>query len=245
MHLRMFFAAGLFAAAAAAPGDVVTINASRDATLFENPVGEVANGAGQHFFAGTTAFGELRRALIHFDIAAAIPAGATINAATLTLYMSRTAAAAEIVSLHRTLTAWGEGASDAPAEEGGGTNAEPGDATWLHRFYADALWTTPGGDFEPVASDSAVVIADGFYSWGSTGALIADVQNWLDNPAQNYGWTILGNEEFDQTAKRFDSREHPEPARRPSLTIDFTPIPEPAALMLLSAGILALRTRGR
>ncbi len=245
MRICGFIAACLAAAAAAAQGDVVKIDASRDATLIENPIGEVANGAGQYLFAGTTAFGEFRRALLQFDIAAAVPAGATINGAVLTLHMSRTAAAAEIVSLHRASAAWGEGASDAPAEEGGGTSAEPGDATWLHRFYADALWTTPGGDFESLASDSTVVIADGYYFWGGAGALVADVQSWLDNPAQNYGWAILGNEQIDQTAKRFDSRENPDAARRPSLTIDFTPIPEPAAAMLMWVVILALPTHVR
>ncbi len=245
MRLRGLIAAYLAAAAASAQGDTVKIDATRDATLFENPIGEVANGAGQYLFAGTTAFGELRRALLQFDVAAAVPAGATINSAVLTLHMSRTAAAAEIVSVHRASAAWGEGASDAPAEEGGGTSAEPGDATWRHRFFPDALWTTAGGDFEPLASDSTVVIANGYYSWGGTGALVADVQSWLDDPSQNHGWAVLGNEQFEQTAKRFDSRENPDAARRPSLMIDFTPIPEPAAAMLMCIAALALPTRMR
>ena len=80
------------------------------------------------------------------------------------------------------------------------------DATWIHRFYDGSSkppppnpnhWTTPGGDFNPTASASRSVGANGSYTWGSTAQLAADVQSWLDNPASNFGWLVKGPEVQD------------------------------------------------
>ena len=49
---------------------------------------------------------------------------------------------------------------------------------------------------------------------------------WLDNPASNFGWLVLGDETAVATAKRFDTRESASP---PMLTIEFTPRPESGA----------------
>ena len=46
--------------------------------------------------------------------------------------------------------------------------------------------------------------------------MVADVQSWLDNPASNFGWLVLGDETAIATAKRFDTRESASP---PVLTI--------------------------
>ena len=53
--------------------------------------------------------------------------------------------------------------------------------------------------------------------------MVADVQAWLDNPASNFGWLVLGDETAIATAKRFDTRESASP---PMLTIEFIPGPE-------------------
>ena len=58
--------------------------------------------------------------------------------------------------------------------------------------------------FAASASASQSVNALGSYSWTSS-QMISDVQNWLDNPATNYGWILLGNESVGQTAKQFAS----------------------------------------
>ncbi|MCL4209692.1 MAG: hypothetical protein KJZ68_03420, partial [Phycisphaerales bacterium] len=99
----------------------------------------------------------------------------------------------------------------------------PGDATWLHRFHDTVFWTQPGGDYVAAASASRVVGGLGAYVWGSTPAMVADVQAWLDNPGSNFGWIVIGDESTTTTAKRFDSREHPTQANRPRLTIDYLP----------------------
>jgi hypothetical protein len=220
----------LAALAAAAGADQVVLNPTKDNTMYEEmKEGEKSNGAGDYFFCGRTAKSELRRALVAFDVAGAIPAGSTINSALLTLTMSRTIAGPEPVELHVVLVDWGEGTSDAPGEEGDGAPAQPGDATWIHRFYDTDLWTNEGGDFAASASAVQTVDQIGTYTWGSTPAMVADVQDWLDNPSSNFGWLVLGNEGQDgkgsATAKRFNSRENSSEgfATVPMLAINFTP----------------------
>ena len=81
----------------------VTIAAARDNTLYEDASGSLSNGAGQSLFAGKTGTGGIRRALIAFDVAGAVPAGSTITAVTLRLQMSRTRSGGQAVGLHRLL----------------------------------------------------------------------------------------------------------------------------------------------
>ena len=182
----------------------------------------LSNGAGEHIFVGNTAGGLARRSVIAFDFSGNIPVGATINRVSLTLNVSRTQAGEEDVIIHRLIADWGEGASDAAANEGGGTAPEPGDATWIHTHFDSNIWQTPGGDFSVAASASEPVGGIGPYTWKSTDGLVADVQGWLDDPLTNFGWLLLGNETGSQTTKRFYSKENPSAADRPSLTVEFT-----------------------
>ena len=205
----------------------MTLEPSKDNTLYESGDGSLSNGGGAHFFAGATGGFSIRRGLIAFDIASAIPAGATIGSATLKLEVSKTASRdTHDVFLHRVLADWGEGtviATGGGGGEGGGGPSAQGDVTWLHRFYDTDSWDTPGGDFAAEASASTPVSLTGSYTWESTVQLVQDVQSWVDNPQSNFGWILVGNELKEQTAKRFDSRENGTPARRPLLTITFTP----------------------
>jgi len=207
------------------PPAPLTINLGpvRDNTLYENLLGSLSNGKGAYLFAGKTNGGSIRRGVIAFDIAGNISSGAKINNVRLTMNMSRTSAGAQTIGLHRLLADWGEGTSDAAGNEGIGTNATLGDATWLHRFFDATRWQTPGGDFSPTVSASTSAGGTGKYTWNSTPQMIADVQAWLDNPSSNFGWLLKGTEAGNQTAKRFDSRENSVVENRPVLTIVFTP----------------------
>jgi hypothetical protein len=201
----------------------ITIGPSKDNTLYEQPDGSLSNGVGQHIFAGNNNGDLARRGVIAFDISGNVPAGVVISSVTLTLNMSRTNSPGQDFQLHRLLTDWGEGASDASANEGGGTAAATGDATWIHTRFDAAEWQTPGGDFSAAASASKPVSGVGQYVWESTDQMVADVQAWVDDPSTNFGWLIMGNERETQTAKRFDSKDNFEKANRPSLTIEFMP----------------------
>ncbi len=219
---------GVLGSAPAALAEVATLAPARDNTLYQSATGSLSNGAGQHFFVGRTdaiSAGAIRRAVIAFDVAASIPAGAVATRVDLTLNMSRTIALLQPVSLHRLLAGWGEGTSDAAFEEGGGAAATTGDATWIHRFFnTSSLWAGAGaaGDFVTTPSTTVQVGAIGAYTFLSTAGMVADVQGWVDNPASNFGWILIGNEASISTTKRFDSRENPLASVRPMLTIEFS-----------------------
>lgn len=221
-------AATIFFSSTSLTADIAELAASEDTTLYEPamPNEDAANGAGQYTFSGVTRDGLRRRALISFDIAEAIPAGATIDSVELSLNVSRVPNPSNpsLTTLHRVLNEWGEGATQAPGEEGqGGIPPELGDSTWRHTFYDMVFWGVEGGDFEPMASASLVVEDEGPYTWASSTALVADVQLWLDNPASNFGWLIIGDETNSKNTKRFDSREFMG-ATTPSLIVSFTPL---------------------
>ena len=210
---------------ATAQSQTVTLQASKDNTLFDlNDQNQyLSNGAGDDLFTGMTDRLERRRAVIAFDLSS-IPAGSTVTSVTLTLRLSRTRAANETVTLHRLTADWGEGTSDSTSG-GGGQGATPtaGDATWIHRFFSTLLWTTPGGDFVATPSGFAVIGGqNGPYAWTGAG-LTGDVQDWLNAPATNFGWLVKGNEAAQQTAMRFDSSENGTLANRPVLSVTFTP----------------------
>jgi hypothetical protein len=209
--------------ASSATAAMININPNKDNTLYEyDPAeGDHSNGAGFHFFAGENAMGELRRGVLAFDVAGAIPAGSTITAVSLTMNMSMTPAGALTIELHKLLADWGEGTSHAPMGEGDGAPATPNDATWRHRFFDTIFWTNEGGDFSATVSASQSVGDIGQYTWSSA-QMVADVQSWLDDSASNFGWLVLGDESAAATAKRFDTRESASP---PMLTIQYTPGP--------------------
>jgi spore coat protein A len=214
-----------------AVAETVVIVPSRDNTLYELVDGSRSNGVGENVFVGKVGSGEIRRAVLAFDIASQIAAGSTVTDVTLTLYMSRTQSADSVVDVRRLTSDWGEGASAPFGGGGGGGGGGPaatGDATWLHTFYSESLWASVGGDYDTVLSANTVVDQEGYYAWTAPG-LVTDVQSWLDSPVTNNGWILLGDESTSQTAKRFDSREHPDPQRRPVLTVTFTSLPNTGA----------------
>ncbi len=131
------------------------LSASQDDTLYERAGTQVNNGAGQWLFAGRTGSNENRRGLIKFDIAAQIPAAATVTSVSLTLNMSRTIGDEVDVSLHRVAADWQEGKQQAFGNEGSG--AEAGDVTWTQRVFDSLDLENEGGDFSSEASASTLV----------------------------------------------------------------------------------------
>jgi hypothetical protein len=235
-----------------AHADQIILTASKDNTLYETADGSTSNGAGTTMFAGrnSQATNSIRRALAWFDVSASVPAGSTIISAQLTMYNDASNEQDESVSLHRVAGDWGEGSS--VASGGQGAAATSGDASWLHTFFNTQLWAQAGGDFQPIASGSTNVGATASYTWGSTAALVADVQSWLDSPTTNFGWCVVGSESAPSTAKRFATHEEADSARHPRLIVDYVPAGVPAisdwsavtlALLLAIAGSLQILKR--
>ena len=204
-----------------AQSTTVTLVAAKDNTLYFDNNGTLSNGAGTGLFAGADRQTRVKRALVQFDLSS-IPSNSVIDSVKLTLNMSKTTSGASTVMVHRLTADWGEGTSDAGGGEGGGATATTNDATWIHTFFNSATWASAGGDFVGTASASASVAGNGAYTWGSTSEMVADVQAWVNDAAQNFGWILIGDEETPQSAKRFDSREHPTAANRPTLTVHYS-----------------------
>jgi len=201
---------GLFAVTSGiACGDSLFFYPVADASIYQVPSAGpfLANGAGQYLHIGNTNAGSTRRALVRFDFAD-IPAGSVITGVEFRLVVSQAQPGPQPCTMHRLTSAWNEGDSVAGGNEGGGTGALPGDATWYHTNFSSAFWSTPGGDFVSAASAAFVVDDLETYIISSTPQLVADVQAWVDGTQPNHGWIFRGNEVGFGTAKRFASRQN-------------------------------------
>ena len=208
-------------------------------------------GGKSYFNSGTTQNFTKNRGLIQFDPLASIPVGAMIQSVTVqfeVLGQPVDGYAAGTFGLHRMLVSWGEGDKSPTTQVGLGLPASPGEATWNSRFHGmDMPWSQPGGeagvDFVSQASVSDVIydVGNSPYIFGSTPGLVADVQYWVDNPSENYGWMLLlADESVDFTARRFGASEGPDAA---ILTIQYAMVPEPGTMLLVSLGGLAFLRR--
>jgi hypothetical protein len=203
----------------------------KDNTIYSEAHSE-SNGSGHHMFAGKSRAGDIRRAVIAFDVTAEIPPGSIITGARLRMNLSRAGAdASRTVSLHRLLADWGEAASEAPGRDHSGAPATSNDATWVQRFFPATPWRRAGGDFAAVESAGLAIGPIGNYVWTATPQVIADVQSWLDDPPINFGWIMIGVESANSTSIRFDSKDHPREENRPLLLIEFMP-PEAEKLLV-------------
>ncbi len=240
----LVFPFALLAVDSAAWADVLQFAPDRDATLYEDVGGGVANGSGSHVFMGRTgpdADSSSRRALLRFDVSA-IPADAVIDSAELSFGINQVPSVLPTggtVSVHRVVADWGEGGSNAPGPEGGGTAAQSQDATWQHRFYDTEFWTEPGGDFLLTASSASGYGADiETITLPSTEAMTRDIRKWVKYPDENFGWMMIGNETQDYTARRIDSRDQGGGAP-PELTVEFhmAGVTDNLGLELLTSGL--------
>jgi len=193
-------------------------------------------GGGTTFTAGgrnLTGGGGPSRALLRFDIAARLPAGATINSAQLILAVLNVNGPNSTFDLHRVLAEWGEGSGD----DRFGSPPQAGSATWNHRLAPNTAWASAGGDFQSTASGSQLVAGVGNYTF-STPGMAADVQMWLDNPAGNFGWLLRSQAETTAgTIRRFAGRLAA--ANAPRLVIDYsvTAPPQPVVPPVLSSPV--------
>jgi hypothetical protein len=210
-------------------GGSVTINPVADTTIYELcdvecPDGG-SNGAGTFMFSGLALGSGERRLLMKFNPGAVIPEGAIITSARLILNDSTPdddPTQTWTFNLHSMTAPWGEGASDAGDPGNGGAPPESMDASWLFAFFDTVQWSSPGanGDFdaEPSATDS--YSGTGTNTWGSTDAMVANVQGWLDAPKTNYGWMLLGIQDIPSISRRFDTHET-ESGMQPRLFISY------------------------
>jgi len=216
-----FFAGVAFA-------ESITIRPGADTSLFaafpDNNLGATEN-----FVVGANGSGAPGRGLVRFVLAGQVPAGAVIQSVTLTVKVVSVppgGGVSSVFDVRRVLRDWGEGIGTGNT----GTAANSGEATWNNRFHPTTGWSVPGGtvtnDFSGIVSASLLFADLGGYTFTSTPELVADVQQWLLNPATNLGWVLISqSEDIAFTARRLGSREST--GNEPTLTIQYAAPPPP------------------
>ena len=169
----------------------------------------------------------LTRGLYRFDLTN-LPTNALIKSVVLELTVTSQPGdglANSAFGLHRMLRPWGEGDKVPIAHPGQGEPATAGEATWSHSFYPTNAWAAPGGapDVDFVSSESSfqfIYGKDESYRFESTPELVADVQDWVNNPPASFGWMLICDDEPTPfTARHFGSRENS--GAHPNLEIQF------------------------
>jgi hypothetical protein len=102
----------------------------------------------------------VRRALLDFDTETTVPAGATIDSATLTLTVHSGGAAARLIGIYPVTRAF-----------------VPSEVTW-DIAANNAPWTNAGGDFGPLATSGSVPNTDGAKASFNVTALVQRAVTW-------------------------------------------------------------------
>jgi hypothetical protein len=207
-----------------AAADIVTLTPIEDATISEKEVG-LPQGSASTLNSGTTGPNEgalKNRALLKFNVASSIPVNAIVTSATLTLTTVQSPTTTNLFfTLHKVLPAWSESA-----------------VTWTNRLSPPAAWSAPGAapplDYSSSATQSNLVAGLGPFTLASNPSMVADLQDWVRNPANNAGWIIIcEREDLERSVRKFASREAFNSTNRPSLEVQFTLPVSPLMLTLL------------
>lgn len=147
----------------------------------------------------SSATNDTTRSLLRFNMDA-IPAGARIMGATLSLQRQSGSSADEPVSAHRITNPWSENS-----------------VTW-NRRQSGINWDTAGADFDNAAIATTLVGAAGNqrYEWD----IASLVQDWVDDRYPNYG-VILIAAISGMTGERFYTSDDAQIDRRPILSVTY------------------------
>ncbi len=178
----------------------------KDNSMF-NESGTKSLGEGK-IFAGQTCQGNIRRALIQFDISA-IPSGAMVTNVELKLGAEKSRGMGDgIIDIHAVTQDWGEGTSFTFGGGGNGAPAVAPDATWTDAMLGTSFWSTPGGDYDPILLSSRVTTEEfQTISFPSSANFAAQVEAWAADPSSNFGILIIGVEGTDCSTYRFGSKD--------------------------------------
>jgi hypothetical protein len=227
-------AALVLAGAGAAHANLITLSRSNGDAVADNRIrkfdsGTVdGSGATATAYVGTVVYtsnGSQRyyfsRLLIHFDLSD-IPVNATINSATLKLQeVPYTSSGTPSTNLYRLTSTF--------AESGATWKSRDGTTNWT------AWATDKDQDRASVATDNDLTTFD----------VSDDVQSFVNGTAANDGWDLVGDESQTTHSRYFNLYTSETSGHEPTLTIDYSPVPEPAsaALVLACGGAMLLRRR--
>jgi hypothetical protein len=198
-------------------------DASADSRLFSLSPDE-AEGT-QGFLAIFREPGNAQNTIIQFDLST-IPEGSTINSATLSLSANSNLfpdgnLGGASMDVYRVTRTWTEN-----------------EVTW-NSAETGTAWTNPGGDYvgttgvrdaSPYASNETT-LPNNYGVLALEWDITSLVTEWLEGTSPNNGLLVRS---FDGNHLHFTSTEHPT-GPGPSITVDFTPVPEPIHIALLSS----------
>lgn len=227
----------------------IAFTAVADTSLFEaNPD---YNLGATSLVSGTNRQYSRSRALFRFDLSA-LPAGAVVTNVQVVMNVTRRPdpdngePVNSDFNLYRLHVGWGEGTSSSVT----GSVASPGDATWNERYYQTVPWETGGAavgvDYAASPSSTTPVSGVGSYTWQSSLRMVQDVTAWQSDPASNFGFILISqDEELPSSGRRFASTEDfSDTALPPQLIVTYVPEPGVACLWLVGlAGAVFLRLR--
>lgn len=178
--------AALVAAGASAQPVSVTLNATAEATILDDP--SLAIGFGK-VFVGTTNQGSTRRGLVRFDLSS-LPDGEVVSATLNTLVINQRGFGLNF-DAHRLLSDWNEG----PAVGGGSNGGQGGQAS-----SADATWTQTGLGTPWAAGGSFVATSTASASSQFAGTSIGfdvtdDVRAMRNKSLPDFGWILISQTE--------------------------------------------------
>ena len=172
---------------------VATLTSVADTSIYSAaPAGNY--GTLIRLYCGNYPDGKIRRALIRFDLSR-IPATATVNRATLSLYLDAVYKGSDNYRVHRATQAWGE---------------------------LKATWANANGIASPSAS-ATKTISPSMQGQPVTFTVTSLAQDWVKTPKGNYGLVLRGSEGATRRGLVCYSREQLTPRFRPQLTVTYTP----------------------
>lgn len=223
----------------------VEIDTTRDSAMVDSNVNNNF-GVNIHVPVGVANNNSIRRSLFFFDVAGAVPAGATVTNVTFQFDVTQQGGglghSPATYELRRLTSNWDEGSGDT---FNGQANFDG--CSWVDG-EAMTPWNTPGGDFDSVQLGAVFVNnpAGNLATFDMGNAdLISVTQDMLDNPATNFGFLMKNvDETLLGSAARITTREDNFPANGQAarLIIDFSmnadPIEVPASALNVFRGVL-------
>ena len=201
----------------------VALTASEDTYMSANDV-TYNNGGNTIIHVDNTTGTSRRGALLKWDLSS-IPSSATINSASLQLYISD--ASPLVFNLYNMRRSWVEGtSSQAASSSSANWNTYDGSNSWgtvgaastSTDRYDTNLW---GADTSTFASTGSATVA-----LNSSG--VAVVQGWVDGSLTNYGLTMQNYSGSTSNAVYFASSENSTTANQPKLNISYCVSSSPA-----------------
>jgi hypothetical protein len=229
----------------------VTVSLGGNATYIRSNTGQTTQnfGGDAALIVGTTQNSTIYRVLLSFNFSS-IPVDAVITSVSLSMTGSSIDSTSLNTPYNLNLYQMTSGFSEGSGfRDGGGAGPVTGSASWDHRGPSSTSWNAAGGDFSNIVLSSVVknpTTALPAWNFLSTSAFVDAATNSVGGNLSLLLKLEDGAENLSQRRVFFlHSDDATAPENRPSLSVTYTTIPEPSAVImgLASVSLLAFRRR--